>query len=784
LAEVRSVTADLRSPDGQELGCLCLSLPPRRDADGPPAPLLDLRDSRYQEDPNLAPIQVLEGGEYLYEVKLAEGCPAPLELGPAEVFDPDLASGLRGRLRPGLYTGTLNVRAQLADGRVAVLPLEVRSRKLGYLRHFRWMLRDIADGMAELVMHRFSPSAQRFAIDETQDAATLYQRFAFLKSLLESDVFEGSIQQVLHRPYRAWVEETESRPPGRGVPSRSAVIQQLTQPGPRVSAGLLARTLGLASLPRTLQVRRTEASLDNVPNRFVAFALRRWRDVTAQIGDALKGATSQTSPVQRGLREVEALLDRIDAVLSQEPLREVGPLTSFPGSNQVLQKREGYREIYRAWVQFEAAAQLAWEGGETVYTAGQRDVATLYEYWVYLTLAREVSELCGSPLDFSELLEASDNGVNLGLRRGTRRVLTGGIERLGRRLTIEVWFNRSFSSSSKPAESWTETMRPDISLHIRPAAPDPSFFYGDVWVHFDAKYRVESVLEDGAASRDEDEEAAETTEGHDAEGRGRRDDLLRMHAYRDAITRSSGAYVVFPGRTVETRRKYQEILPGLGAFALVPSATGRADGLGTIRAFVDQVLDHLAVQTSRDERAQFWVTETYGADQVPSLSPRVQAASFLDQPPADTKVLLGYVRGSDHLRWIHERRLYNLRAGDRTGSVGLDSEELGADLLLLYGRSFGTCELWGVSGSPRLLRRGQMAELGYPDPRGELYFCLILDSRVVGRPWNSVKSGTLLLALDARWPTQARGTPHVVSWLELVGMLETARRQSLESGYA
>ena len=86
----------------------------------------------------------------------------------------------------------------MADARpIGEALFEVRSRKLDYLTHFRWMLRDIADEIAEVVMERFAPTEQRFAIDEAADAQTLYQRFAFLRSLLSDDSLEAAIHQIV-----------------------------------------------------------------------------------------------------------------------------------------------------------------------------------------------------------------------------------------------------------------------------------------------------------------------------------------------------------------------------------------------------------------------------------------------------------------------------------------------------------------------------------------------------------------------------------------------------------
>lgn len=86
-------------------------------------------------------------------------------------------------------------------------------------------------------------------------------------------------------------------------------------------------------------------------------------------------------------------------------------------------------------------------------------------------------------------------------------------------------------------------------------------------VHFDAKYRVEDIDSLFGA------EGADDADG-EVEGNYKRQDLLKMHAYRDAIKRSQGAYVLYPGRAnaAVKLKGFHEILPGLGG---VWSCTGR-----------------------------------------------------------------------------------------------------------------------------------------------------------------------------------------------------------------
>jgi hypothetical protein len=101
------------------------------------------------------------------------------------------------------------------------------------------------------------------------------------------------------------------------------------------------------------------------------------------------------------------------------------------------------------------------------------------------------------------------------------------------------------------------------------------------------------------------------------------------------------------------------------------------------------------------------------------------AVSFLEKPPADTRVLVGFVKSGDHLTWIHETLLYNLRADDRRGSIA--RELLDFELLLLWGPGLGAgVELWRTTGTVNMLTSADLLALNYPRPRGNRYYCIDL----------------------------------------------------------
>jgi len=511
-------------------------------------------------------------------------------------------------------------------------------------------------------------------------------------------------------------------------------------------------------------VTRTEETLDTPENRFVKFVFVQWQEFVAQVEGALV-REKPTAPVQRGLREVRAVLERLDEVLASDLFFDVGHFTHFPASSQVLQKRAGYRDIYRAYLQSEAAAQLTWDGGEDVYGAGQRDVAALYEYWVFLQLVKVMEMLCGREFDRSRLFERRVDGMGVALRRGRARALKGSVSRFGRRLRLELWFNRTFGHRTGNRSSWSRPMRPDYSILIR---PDKAYGAEDeVWVHFDAKYRVEGLVHlfgQDPTSEEEEKSLLDEEDAPETRLSTKRDDLLKMHAYRDAIHRSAGAYVIYPGMETEQLRMFHELLPGLGAFALRPTQDGQRTSIDAIYRFIDDVVSHVATQTTQHERTRFWVRET--TDRT-SYRPEVQpkpAADFLSRPPADTLVLLGYVRTPEQLAWIRRNKRYNLRADPgRRGAIALQAKELSADFVLLYGERASVTELWRVAGVPEVLTNEAMRASGYPQPQGP-YFCLPLAEAEPVEWIRDLQPGDVT---NLARSFGSRGGPVVVRWLDL-----------------
>lgn len=756
---LRELPVPFVTPDGTSIGSLWIRVPPKTStADVPP---LMARD---EERPELR-----EATAYRYVVDIAGWDQVWLE--PSELFQPDDESQRQGRLVTGDSVGWLDVevRRDADSAPVAYAALEVRTLKLDYEREYRSMMRDVGTLAAEATVQGFAPTTQRFDLDPSRDAPLLYQRFAVLYSRLFDEELDTALAYVLSQPHREWRDELEERPPGRPVVRSPALVKALTGPGPRVPAPAFA-SAGLRSLPRRLSHRRTEETWDTVPNRFVRFALERWQSIALDLQRALGEATPlDTGPARRGRKLTELVAGRLAEVLMAPVLRDASALASFPGGNQVLLKREGYRQIFETYALLEASLALAFELPHDPLAVSQRTVSQLYEMWTYLVLVEVVAEIAGECIPLASLFRPTDAGLSLALRIGRSSELKWTVVRRGRRLQLTLAFNRTFRVGEHAAGSWTRVMRPDCSLRVRVMDSELGHI-DDVWLHFDAKYRLERLDGFARGSLSEAEQDAVASDEEEAESvtGSKREDLLKMHAYRDAIRRSAAAYVLYPGVGEPTLYlEHGEVLPGLGAFPLKPGADGDAVGRAALRAHLTHVLDHFASQITQHERSRYWRDAVFGGEP-PNLA-SVTATPFLQRPPADVDVLLGFVRSPAHWEWIQGHALYNVRAGDRRGAVRLGGRELAAELVLLYGMDGRARRTFGVfsrSGPWCVLTRDDLMALGYPQPRGDFYFCAEL-AALEAPEWLD----ELPVQLFSGRPLQQWAAPTVVTWQEVVESL-------------
>lgn len=597
----------------------------------------------------------------------------------------------KGSINPNINVGTHSLEI---DGSSILLPVEVRSLKSEYRTEYRFMLESITEKCTDLIMQIDSPINQYFETDFNKNPETLYQRFSFVKSIIDSLEFEEAIQKIVSNPTTKWEEESEVKDIRRIRRFNQKNIRQLVSKSNRMeisSDHFLNMSYGLTSIPTKIDSTRKTESINTAENRFIKHALEEFLFFCENC--ELIFEKYSTAKFESGL-----LATKTSALLNQSFFKQISRPTSLKLNSPILQKKSGYREVLNAWLKFDLAAKLIWHGGDNVYDAGKKDIATLYEYWLFfalLDLLKEVFEI--EPKSIAELIQYDKGQLSLNLKQGTAIAMKGVFKSPSRNLNIQFSYNRSFGGGQPfpNSGSYTTTLRPDYTLSIWPEeiieAKDAERTELITHIHFDAKYKVKNFYDLISKSKDDELTEEENIEliNEEAEevqkGTFKNQDLLKMHAYKDAIRRTGGAYVLYPGEGKnDPFRGFHELIPGLGAFVIKPNKDDKDKE--HLKTFIKKVIANFIDRASQREHTAIKVYDIHQKSKLDSDTLNEPLPEYISNKkliPSETFVLVGYYKDDIHLSWIKDEGFYNVRYSDK---YDLSTIEIGAQYLLLYSK--------------------------------------------------------------------------------------------------
>lgn len=687
--------------------------------------------------------------------QLVEGC-----LYDFQISDPDFVLGdvgeniiqqhkrtkNLGTIAPNIFVGTLSIPLleKESNQERCKVELEVQSIKSGYRDDYRDMLELITEKCTDLLLQANSPVSQHFEIDYTKDSQTLYQKFAFIKSVIGTDEFAEAIHRIVTAPVTKWTETTEEKDIRNARRFSNTNIKEILKGSKRTKLpeSHYLRSYGIGTLPERITTIRKTDSVDTPENRFIKHALENFLKFCTDINNKAKEFRHKKME-----NESELLIRELEGQLHHTLFKDISRPTTLKLNSPVLQRKEGYREVLRVWLMFDLAAKLIWKGGDDIYSGGKKDIATLYEYWLFfklLDLFQSIFDI--EPKDISDLIKETPDGLNLQIKQGKFTALRGVYDSGSRKLNIRFNYNRSFSGKNTYPDSgsWTTTLRPDYTLSFWPFGISETEAEKQeliVHVHFDAKYKIANLTDflERNTDNDLDEEKAENRKGIYKNA-----DLLKMHAYKDAIRRTGGAYVLYPGDKSINQKGFHEIIPGLGAFPVKPSKTD--SGIGELKAFILEIIEHFINRASQREKIAYRTFDIY---KNPPESENV-VKEPLPEPyntnrdliPDDTFILVGYYNSPEQYNWIQQKGLYNFRMGSGTGSLILDKETVSSKYLLLH--TIGDTDsgdLWRiVSKGPKVYSKADLIRKGYPSPSQDNYLVIqiepVTDSEFENVSWN------------------------------------------------
>ena len=551
-------------------------------------------------------------------------------------------------------------KAEISFGNKKTLQFEVVANKIDYDKDYINLTEAIAEECSALLLDYTSPTSLTFSQDIERQSRSILEQFIFLRRFCHIENLESLFASIKRNPDRILVSEDVFKPFGTGVISQKF----FTNP---FSYGKQWNDLGEgAFLPSEIATTRKYDSFDTVANRFLKFALNTFLEICTNIREKVDSNKSVYHS------EACVLATYIEDVLNDVFFDDVQELTMMPVNNQVLEKREGYAQIFKAFAMVDMALQLDWKGQDDVYSGESKNTALLYEYWLFFVLRKIIKNIDGCRLvneeDGTESFETDKDGLSIVLKQGTKSV-----ERFeSGNLRINLYYNYTFwpkqFKNTKYEGSYSRPFRPDYTIVIYPKSfrrETDAVNAGEVhYIHFDAKYRLEDLslfvnkerIDESEGNKEVDEEKSDSVINTYKRG-----DLLKMHTYNDAIRSTIGSYVLYPGVDNKDKKPfsvYEEILPGVGAFAIKPGDINNQNlnaGERELQNFIKSIINFNTNPASRNARIEYF-------NKIISESPSEQTPTEPSKGTSDLYVL-GFLRNEYH-DWLLEKHFIPKTADD------------------------------------------------------------------------------------------------------------------------
>lgn len=424
------------------------------------------------------------------------------------------------------------------------LQVEVLSKKFininYYLRFFRNLLDELF-ACATRLPFTLNIQTSRGVTQAIETPTTLFI-FHFLCH--NAATLRSALSVLLARPQKKLSDKEEFLPLAEAKEVDSNVLLSvLTSSQELVKANgfVLADRLG-GFAPSKIWQSRLEETFDIPENRFILAFLKQLLAAIAIL--PLEQWWKKVSDKRKQIiRELDNLLRQ---VIYHRNFVDVGAIHQIPFNSRILMRCEGYRELFTLWQDFQHSKRPLF--AKLKQAIELRNIANLYEIWVFFALAEEISLVLNQTPIINISFSDSD-----GLAGGTGGA-TASFGALGK--LVYNQFQQSYSLPLRPDVTWVCNGRAEVI--------------------FDAKFKLERQDLGTLDNFDNKENNL---------AKARQSDIYKMHTYRDALGLRA-AVIVYPGDqstfydSKEKRRKdftstnlLKELLTdlsGVGAVAMSP----------------------------------------------------------------------------------------------------------------------------------------------------------------------------------------------------------------------
>ncbi len=494
--------------------------------------------------------------------------------------------------------GTLNFKSYVGKTWISItvngqssirIPIEIRSKKIGYSDEYIKMMSDLSEECSSLIFDMSSSVHQLFEFGETE-RITYYEDYLFLEYIFNENNLPSAYNLIRKQPKTKLEEVKELLPVGNVSFLNQDDLINLASNKDMVRFKEKIDVLpdNMDCIPCEVCQTNYQETVDIPENRFIKFYLEQIYSFIIKL---------KKSDVNIGY-----INDRLDYFkgeiidfLSDEWLKALNSISYIPLNSQILQKKAGYREIYYQYLNFEIAFKFIWTELEESIKGNEKKLSTLYEFWCFFKLIKALKKISKIKIQNSDLINKDASGWKVNLKRGKRSKLSFNYEdKQGVLHVIEIYYNRRFSKNGKRYErTYSLPFRPDYTIVIK--AEDDN---RPQYIHFDAKYRSDIELEEAGFFKVNKEPSDDLEEKRNDEEKSQRvfkaGDIYKMHTYKDAIISSIGSYILYPGtkrRVFKEDFEDEDILPSVGAIPLIPQNIESEMQIEKLSVFLKEMIE-------------------------------------------------------------------------------------------------------------------------------------------------------------------------------------------------
>ena len=400
--------------------------------------------------------------------------------------------------------------------------------------HFGWMLADLSQIASALPFSGPSGGALPYDRSMMERGDILYHAFVYLRHVLSDSAprearLRPALEAIVREPHRRMERKCRSVPLWEARAASPSSLRALVEGRSVFQASRSDLPLAVAlrgHLPVEVDQPFVREGFDTPENRFIKTFLEQSLAIIEQMNRlAQSGTVCKTL-----LADCSWMSHSITTVRRASIWNDVGPMVHFPAASTVLQRRRGYREALKHYLQLRLASILPLDDERRRDLLEIKDISVLYELWCYFKVVESITEALGQPVSGSSKFKQTE--TQLGVGHGYEVRWPNG---------VEAHYNLSFSrSKAKRLRTTSVPLRPDIAVWV-PKGPNTGFHL------LDAKFKRQSHPRLVDAEESFREDIGETR----GKATAKHEDLHKMHAYRDAIPLARSVWGLYPGTEMQ-----------------------------------------------------------------------------------------------------------------------------------------------------------------------------------------------------------------------------------------